>query len=150
MIKSFKDSNTQALFFGQRIPKFINIESVALRKLAMRLMLKLSIITKEENKMRTIPYPSPAEILREEFLNPLAITYSELADAISISQDEAQKIVTGLQPMTAEIDLRLARYFDVSEGFWTGLQEDYNHSIAKDKLHDILPKIKPIQTQQRL
>jgi len=35
MIKSFKDSNTQALFSGQRIPKFTNIETVALRKLAM-------------------------------------------------------------------------------------------------------------------
>jgi proteic killer suppression protein len=35
MIKSFKDSNTQAMFAGQRIPKFINIEAVVLRKLAM-------------------------------------------------------------------------------------------------------------------
>jgi len=97
--------------------------------------------------MRTIPYPSPAEILREEFLNPLAITTSQLASDIKLSQEEIEKIVTGLQPITAEVDLRLARYFDVSEGFWTGLQEDYNHAIAKDKLHEVLPKIKPVQIE---
>jgi proteic killer suppression protein len=35
MIKSFEDSDVQALFAGERIRKFINIETVALRKLAI-------------------------------------------------------------------------------------------------------------------
>lgn len=35
MIKTFKDSDTQALFQGQRVTRFVSIESVAMRKLAM-------------------------------------------------------------------------------------------------------------------
>lgn len=34
-IKSFKDANTESLFKGARVKRFVNIESVAMRKLAM-------------------------------------------------------------------------------------------------------------------
>ena len=100
--------------------------------------------------MRTIPYPTPAEILVEEFLKPLAITPEILAAEINISKNEMQCIILGTQPITTEIDLRFSRYFDVSEGFWTGLQEDCNRAIAKDKLHETLLLIKPIQPHATL
>ena len=35
MIKTFKNADTQNLFEGKRIRRWVNIESVALRKLAM-------------------------------------------------------------------------------------------------------------------
>jgi addiction module HigA family antidote len=95
--------------------------------------------------MRTIPYPTPAEILVEEFLKPLELTPAQLATEIHISENEIQHIISGKQPITTEIDLRFSRYFDVSEGFWTGLQEDYNRVVVKDKLNDTLRLIKPIQ-----
>ena len=94
--------------------------------------------------MRTIPYPTPGEILLEEFLKPLSISQYRLAKEISVPQRRIGEIVAGKRSITADTGLRLSRYFGLSEGFWTGLQDDYDRTLAKDKLHDVLEQIKPI------
>ncbi|MFZ2725453.1 MAG: HigA family addiction module antitoxin [Methylococcaceae bacterium] len=94
--------------------------------------------------MRTVPYPSPAEILIEEFLNPLHISPQDLAKAIAIPESVINEIITGQNQITADIGLRLSRYFGLSEGFWTGLQDDYNRAITKDKLQAVLMQIIPL------
>jgi addiction module HigA family antidote len=93
--------------------------------------------------MRTVPYPTPGEILLEEFLKPMAITQYRLAKEIGVPQRRIGEIIAGKRGVTADTGLRLSRYFDLSEGFWTGLQDDYDRAIAKDKLHDVLTQIKP-------
>lgn len=98
--------------------------------------------------MRTVPYPTPGEILLEEFLKPLAISQSRLAKEIGVPQRRIGEIIAGKRDITAEIGLRISRYFGLSEGFWTGLQDDYNRAVAKEKLHDVLLQIKPIKQQQ--
>lgn len=94
--------------------------------------------------MRTVPYPTPGEILLEEFLKPLAISQYRLAKDIGVPQRRIGEIVAGRRGITADTGLRLSCYFGVSEGFWTGLQDDYDRAIAKDKLQDVLVRIKPI------
>jgi addiction module HigA family antidote len=98
--------------------------------------------------MRTVPYPTPGEILLEEFLKPLAISQSRLAKEIGVPPRKIGEIIAGKRDITAEIGLRISRYFGLSEGFWTGLQDDYNRAVAKEKLHDVLLQIKPIQQKQ--
>ena len=98
--------------------------------------------------MRTVPYPTPGEILLEEFLKPLAISQSRLAKEIGVPPRKIGEIIVGKHDITAEIDLRMSCYFGLSEGFWTGLQDDYNRAVAKEKLHYALLQIKPIQQQQ--
>ena len=93
--------------------------------------------------MRKVPYPTPGEILLEEFLKPLGITQYRLAKEIGVSQRRIGEIVAGTRSVTADTGLRLAKFFGLSEGFWIGLQLDFDAAQAKDDLASVLAKIKP-------
>lgn len=60
-----------------------------------------------------------------------------------MAQRRIGEIVAGARPVTADTGLRLSRFFAVSEGFWIGLQMDYDAARAKDALAKTLAKIKP-------
>ena len=66
-----------------------------------------------------------------------------LAKEIGVPQRRIGEIVAGNRAVTADTSLRLSRFFNVSEGFWIGLQTDYDAAIAKDSLAKTLAKIKP-------
>ena len=85
----------------------------------------------------------PGEILLEEFLKPLAVSQYKLAKEIGVSQRRIGEIVAGVRSVTADTGLRLSRFFSMSEGFWIGLQMDYDAAKAKDSLAKTLAKIKP-------
>lgn len=95
--------------------------------------------------MRTVPYPTPGEILLHEFLEPMGITQYRLAKSIGVPQRRIGQIVTGDRAITADTGLRLSRYFGTSEGFWTGLQESYDRNKTKDAIAGILAGIQPFQ-----
>lgn len=101
--------------------------------------------------MRKVPYPHPGEILLEEFLKPMGITQYRLAKEIGVPQRRIGEIVAGIRGVTADTGLRLARFFGMSEGFWIGLQVDYEAAHAKDALSKTLSKIRPwrVGAQQR-
>jgi len=93
--------------------------------------------------MREIPYPLPGEILLNEFLVPMAITQYRLAKEIGVPQRRIGEIITGKRAITVDTGLRLSRFFGMSDGFWTGLQLDYEASKAKDVLAEVLAGIHP-------
>jgi len=93
--------------------------------------------------MRKVPYPHPGEILMEEFLRPMGITQYRLAKEIGVSQRRIGEIVAGTRGVTADTGLRLSRFFGMSEGFWIGLQTDYETAKTKDALAGTLEKINP-------
>ncbi|HJR13977.1 MAG TPA: HigA family addiction module antitoxin [Rhodanobacteraceae bacterium] len=93
--------------------------------------------------MRNIPYPTPGEILLEEFLKPMGITQYRLAKAIGVPQRRIGEIVSGKRSVTADTGLRLSRFFGTSEGFWTGLQDDHDRAVAKETLAGTLADISP-------
>jgi addiction module HigA family antidote len=90
---------------------------------------------------REIPWPHPGEILREEFLKPMGLTQYRLAKEIGVPQRRIGEIVAGTRAVTVDTDLRLARFFGTSEGFWTGLQADYERALAKESMADVLARI---------
>ncbi|MCP2252958.1 addiction module antidote protein, HigA family [Prauserella aidingensis] len=92
----------------------------------------------------TMPPVHPGEILKEEFLEPMGITAYRLAKAIGVDQGRLSQIIAGRRSITADTGLRLSRFFGMSEGFWTGLQELYDREIARDALGDELEQIQPI------
>jgi len=93
--------------------------------------------------MRSVPYPTPGDILLHEFLKPLELSQYRLAKAIEVPQDRISKIVSGERGITADTALRLARFFGTSENFWMVLQMEHDAAVARDALAETLARIEP-------
>ena len=86
---------------------------------------------------KTLPNIYPGEILQEEFLLPMNISQNALARATGVPPRRNNEIALGKRGVTADTALRLAKVFGTSEGFWLGLQADYDleesrHAIGAD------------------
>jgi addiction module HigA family antidote len=88
-------------------------------------------------------YPHAGEILREEFMKPFGISQNALARAIFVSPRRINEIVNGQRAMTADTDLRLARFFGMSEGYFLGLQTDHDLMQRRRQIAAELEKIEP-------
>ena len=91
--------------------------------------------------MRAVPPVSPGEMLDEEFLKPLALTKYRLAKDIGVPPQRIGDIVAGRRAVTADTDLRLCRYFGLSDGWWLRGQAAYDTAIAKDAMRVELSRI---------
>ena len=83
------------------------------------------------------------EMLASEFMEPLGLDATSLAEAIGAPVAHVESVIAGAKRMDAELDLRLARYFGMSEGFFLGLQADYELLEAKRSLNGQLDRIVP-------
>jgi addiction module HigA family antidote len=99
--------------------------------------------------MRKVPYPTPGEILLEEFLKPMGITQYRLAKEIGVSQRRIGEIVAGARAITPDTGLRLSRFFAMSDSFWLGLQADFDREKARAELGETLARIKPWPEAER-
>lgn len=81
----------------------------------------------------------------EEFLRPMGISQYRLALAIGVPESRINAIVKGRRAITADTDLRLCRYFGLSEGFWLRMQANHDLKLAKRDLGDALQAIQPLQ-----
>jgi len=91
----------------------------------------------------------PGEILMQEFLQPIGISQYRLAKDINVSPRRINEIVHGKRAISADTALRLARYFGMSETFWSNLQAHYDLELQKDLLGDKLEKEVAIYAQSR-
>ncbi len=87
--------------------------------------------------------PHPGQILKEEFLKELGMSQNQLAEAIKVPGNRIHAIVNGTRAVTADTDLRLSRFFGLSEGYWLRLQNAYDTLEAKRKTARDIAKIKP-------
>ena len=83
------------------------------------------------------------ELLVSEFMEPLGLTESALADSLGVAALRLHNVITGKARIDAELDLRLARYFQMSEGFFLGLQIDHELLEAKRAMNGALDRILP-------
>ncbi len=102
-------------------------------------MLKSSTTTEGE----LLHNPHAGEILLSEFMEPLCLSQNALARAIGVPPRRINEIVLGKRAVTADTDLRLARYFGMSEAFFLGMQIDYDIRERKRALGDALDQITP-------
>ena len=83
------------------------------------------------------------QLLVSEFLEPAGLSIEQLADGVGILTDRITTVVEGSRPIDAELDLRFARYFGMSEGFFLRLQDRYEIVEAKRALNGALDRIVP-------
>ncbi|HWE16636.1 MAG TPA: HigA family addiction module antitoxin [Hyphomicrobiaceae bacterium] len=101
--------------------------------------------TKSKSSTTTdlLPNPHPGEVLAEEFLKPMGLSQTALARAIGVPPRRINEIVLGKRTVTADTDLRLARYFGLSEGFFLSLQADHDLMTRRRQIGDQLKAIAP-------
>lgn len=86
---------------------------------------------------------TPGELLREEFLSPMQLSNYRLAKEIGVPPQRIGDIVAGKRSITADTDLRLCRFFGLSDGYWLRAQVAYDLEVAAPKMGKLLAKIKP-------
>lgn len=91
----------------------------------------------------SIKTPTVAEIINDEYLQPLGLGAADLAQAIHVPVARIKDILQSSQEITADISLRLAKFFGVSDAYFLNLQSDIDLRDAKKKLSTELSAIKP-------
>lgn len=84
--------------------------------------------------MRNIDPVTPGELLKEEFLEPMGISQYRLAKEIGVPAQRIGQIIAGKRSITADTDLRLCRFFSLSNGYWLRAQAAYDTEIAEEVL----------------
>ena len=85
------------------------------------------------------PPTHPGEMLIEEFLNPLGMTQTELAERIHVSFPRVNEIVKGRRGITPDTALRLSRLFGTTPEFWLNGQRNWDlwHAMHAAAARDI-------------
>ena len=92
---------------------------------------------------RWIENEHAGQMLVAEFLEPEALSVAQLAGEIGIAPERIASVIDGVRPIDAELDLRLGRYFGMSEGFFLRLQDQFELLEAKRALNGDLDRIMP-------
>lgn len=93
--------------------------------------------------MVTLKPVTPGELLREEFLVPMELSQYRLAKEIDVPAQRIGEIVAGKRAITADTDLRLCRFFGLSNGYWLRAQVAHDTEVAAKALAPVLRRIKP-------
>ncbi len=99
--------------------------------------------------MKKLNPVTPGELLREEFLEPMGLSQYRLAKEIGVPPQRIGEIVAGKRAITADTDLRLCRFFGLSNGYWLRAQAAYDTEVAEEVLSQTLKKIKPWRNSER-
>jgi antitoxin HigA-1 len=93
--------------------------------------------------MRKLRPVTPGELLLEEFLKPMGLSQYRLAKEIGVPAQRIGEIVAAKRAVTADTDLRLCRFFGLSNGYWLRAQAAHDTEVAQDALAEVLATIKP-------
>lgn len=86
---------------------------------------------------------TPGELLLEEFLKPMAISQYRLAKEIGVPAQRIGDIVLGKRTVTADTDLRLCRFFGLSNGYWLRAQAAFDTESTEREIGATLETIRP-------
>lgn len=93
---------------------------------------------------------TPGEILLEDFMKPMELTKYRLSKDIGVSATRIGEIVSGKRSITADTDLRLCKYFELSNGYWLRIQNQFDIEIEKRKIQSELKDIIPFNKMRKL
>lgn len=87
------------------------------------------------------------EMLKEEFIDAFNISQNALARAIFVPPNRISEIINNARRITADTDIRLTKYFGLSQGYFLRYQEDYELRVARRKIANEINSIQPISQQ---
>jgi addiction module HigA family antidote len=93
--------------------------------------------------MKKLDSVTPREMLLEEFLKPMQLSQYRLAKEIGVPAQRISEIIAGRRSITADTDLRLCRFFGLSNGYWLHAQAAHDTEVTERALGPALKKIKP-------
>src|SRR3972149_3230688 len=93
--------------------------------------------------MRKLKPVTPGELMREEFLAPMGLTQYRLAKEIGVPAQRISAILASKRNITGDTDLRLCRFFSLSNGYWLRAQAAYDTEVAEGALAKTLAKMRP-------
>lgn len=91
---------------------------------------------------------SPGDILQEEFLKPFGLSKYRVAKEIGVPAGRIGQIISGKRAVTADTDLRLCKFFGLSDGYWLRAQAAYDTEVAEVKMAQTLAAIPRFQPQE--
>ena len=89
---------------------------------------------------------TPGEILMEEFLKPMGLSQYRVAKEVGVPAQRISEIVSGKRSITADTDLRLCKFFGLSNGYWLRAQAAHDTEVAERNMGRILSQIRPWTT----
>jgi len=93
--------------------------------------------------MRKLDPVTPGELLLEEFLKPMGLSQYRLAKEIGVPAQRISGIISGKRSITADTDLRLCKFFGLSNGYWLRAQVAHDTEVAERQMGALLKKIRP-------
>ena len=87
---------------------------------------------------------TPGEILLEEYLKPLGLSQNAVARGLGVSARSVNEIVLGRRSITAEMSIRLGKYFGQAPRFWFGIQANCDFRNLRATESKLTAKITPL------
>jgi addiction module HigA family antidote len=81
-------------------------------------------------------HPHPGRIVRQDLLEPLALTVTEAAKVLGVARQTVNNLVNEKAGISAEMAVRLSKAFGPSAEMWVRLQANYDLSqVRQDKIN---------------
>ena len=107
------------------------------------LAITLDVTIEAQVTMAKLKSVTPGELLLEDFLKPMGITRYRLAKEFRVPAQRIGEIVAGRRAISADTDLRLCRFFGLSNGYWLRAQVAHDTEVAEAVLAKDLAAINP-------
>ena len=91
--------------------------------------------------MQRIPPVHPGDILAHDFMAPLGLSSDKLAKDLGVSVPTLNLILRRRRAVTAEMALRLSRYFGTTARIWQNLQNQYDLEVASRKIGKTVARV---------
>lgn len=95
-----------------------------------------------------LPPVHPGEILRELFLEPLAMSPYALAKNLHIPRTRIERLVAEKVGISADTALRLAKFFKTTPHLWLNMQASYDLKIQSAAIEAELAEIKELEQRE--
>ena len=91
----------------------------------------------------------PGQILREDFIDKLLISQTELATALGTTYRTINEIVNEKRNISTEMAIKLSKFLGTSVELWLNLQNQYDIYKVYGSRKEIIDKVRPFKRKKQ-